>query len=585
MHLVDVATSTPKAIARPAQPVQAGQRLRSPPTVRRWFADHPWRWIAALAVFYAAAGIGCMQFARTPGMLALIWVPSGIALAASLLCRRRVYPALFAGSLANNLYFDVALAPALAIAAANTLEVIVASALIRTARIQLPCRSVRDVLGFTLLGAFLPATISATLGTPMLLWDGIITVEEFSDTQLHWWLSDLTGVLIVTPILLPMLQRRLTWPGNWPAFEAVALLLAMGLVSSVTFFAPGPRSQVDVAASLAVYSFVIWAALRFGHWGASLGTLFVSIAAILGTVAGYGPFAAEGAYAGVFRWSVFVITIATTGQLLAALSAQRKRSQHRLKRSHQRLAQRVAERTQALSLANAVVQREVENSRHLETQLLRIGESVQQAVGREIHDGLGQVLMSMAMMSATAETQLGKRPPAETAALLRRLCELAEQAGQTAHTICRGLVPVALQQGGLPVALESLAAQVRDVQGIVCTLAVDGQAEACSPESALQLYRIAQEAITNAIRHGQATRLAVRLRLHASSIVLSVADDGVGFDVEAVAARPALSMGLGLASMQVRTRLLHGQLRWQRLQPRGMALIVRCPAAPVQHDR
>jgi signal transduction histidine kinase len=189
-------------------------------------------------------------------------------------------------------------------------------------------------------------------------------------------------------------------------------------------------------AALAILPFVIWGALRFEHWGASLTTVLVSVLAIVGTTQGTGPFAAGSAVDSLLRWCSFVNVVAVTGVLLAATSAEQLRMLQDLQASNDELERRVRKRTSDLVSANADLQQQIAERRRLEGELIRVSEEQQKLIGRELHDGLGQHLTSVALLGAALQQKLDQRgaPDAEAAG---RIVVLIDQATSMTQAIAR----------------------------------------------------------------------------------------------------------------------------------------------------
>ena len=173
--------------------------------------------------------------------------------------------------------------------------------------------------------------------------------------------------------------------------------------------------------------------------------------------------------------------------------------------------------TIAAQAAGAIARISAEAERHrLERQLLEISDREHARIGQDIHDGLCQQLVSLALDANTLRGQLtaARRPEAKTA---RRIADYLDQAITEARQLSRGLFPVRLAREGLPPALEELAAVTRDRFKIRCRFTSEGPVAVESSVMATHLYRIAQEAVNNAIKHSQARSIAIRLRARAGN--------------------------------------------------------------------
>ena len=187
--------------------------------------------------------------------------------------------------------------------------------------------------------------------------------------------------------------------------------------------------------------------------------------------------------------------------------------------------------------------RDVTERRWLERRILTISDAEQQRIGADLHDGLGQQLTGLACLAAAMRDRLKASHPneCEQAELIARL---ANEATMQARALARGLCPVQLEQTGLLSALEDLTCQSQLLLGISCEFRTRGPPPSCDHMTAIHLYRITQEAINNAARHGSARHVVVRLVGRGPHHRLIVTDDGLGFD--ASAGRPAPGGGLRL---------------------------------------
>lgn len=528
-----------------------------------------------VTLLYVAAARAGLQLAVVGSTVTLLWAPSGIALAALLVFGPRMALGVGVGAFIANAWTGIPPTAALAIALGNTLEAAVGAALLlRVLHFGTRLETLRDALSLIAAAAGFSTLLSALVGVSTLAWIGTISWVDGATVGLKWWLGDMMGVLVVTPLLLLLLTRPLRAPTWREALEVACLLTALVLVSLKIFGANEAAARGHYATSLLIFPFVIWGALRFDQWGASLVTLVVSALAVWGTAQGTGPFAVEQAVDSLMRWCAFAIVTAVTGLLMAATVAGQRRAQDALKRSHAELEQRVQARTADLAAAGAKLAQEMAEGRRLEAALIRISEDQQQSLGRELHDGLGQLLTSVSLMTAALQQQLlaaRQQPEAATAARINQL--IAEATAMT-RSVARGLYPVALEFGGLSAALQELAEQTRTLLKIDCQFSRDPQAREPSPPTALNLYRVAQEAVANAVKHSQARHLRLALsRADGSHQQLSITDDGLGIDP----ARLSPGSGLGLASMRFRASVLGGHLDVQTRGASGTTVTLTYP--------
>jgi signal transduction histidine kinase len=170
-------------------------------------------------------------------------------------------------------------------------------------------------------------------------------------------------------------------------------------------------------------------------------------------------------------------------------------------------------------------------------------------LARELHDSVTQTVFSMSLTAQSARLLLGKEP-ARVAGQLERLEELAAGAMREIQTLVAQLRPRSIAEEGLPVALRRLAGERQTRDGLQVTVEISGDQVLSEPKAA-GLYRIAQEALTNVVKHARTSQVTVRLSLLPGEHCLEIEDQGIGFDPQSVLNQRG---HLGLASMAERAR-------------------------------
>jgi hypothetical protein len=239
-----------------------------------------------------------------------------------------------------------------------------------------------------------------------------------------------------------------------------------------------------------------------------------------------------------------------------------KETQHALEMAKQTLELRVEARTQELSRLNTDLAAEVDRRMQLEGQLLEISERERRRFGQDLHDETCQALSGFAMELKTLSKRVENGDPGVVPPLHQLALSLNDLVDKT-RRIARGLHPVALA-GGLSEALNELAANTSPKLHSV--FRGDGRALPLTPEVELALYRIAQEAMTNVLKHANATQAVIRLDRHRTRVVLSVEDNGDGLPPEMPVAQNGGGMGLDI--LGYRARSIGAQLAVENL-PRG----------------
>lgn len=221
--------------------------------------------------------------------------------------------------------------------------------------------------------------------------------------------------------------------------------------------------------------------------------------------------------------------------------------------------------------------RDITRRKQLEREVLATSERERRIFARELHDSLGQQLSGIAYLTGVLHARLRELALPE-AAEAHRIVRLLRRAVEETRRVSRGLSPVRPEPEGLENALRELAAQTANIFGVVCRLRRPKPVLMSDSEGATHLYRIAQEAVTNAVRHGGARRISIGLRRWRGKVILSITDNGKG-----IGALSPRRRGLGLRVMQYRARLLQGSVTVQR-RPEG-GTQVRCVALAPHRSR
>jgi len=194
---------------------------------------------------------------------------------------------------------------------------------------------------------------------------------------------------------------------------------------------------------------------------------------------------------------------------------------------------------------------DITNEKRLEAEIVRISELEQQRIGQDIHDDLCSQLSGIGCLAKVLVQQLSRHQRDE-AELMGRITEMVADAGEKAREIAKGLVPAALETRGLVGALRDLVERNGATFGTKVELEFEDEDELAGLGTAVaaQVYRILQEALTNASKHSDAERIKVEVRMRERRLELSVKDDGKGMCPDSVTA------GLGLLTMRRRSEII-----------------------------
>jgi len=303
--------------------------------------NRPVRWaistLAAAAVYYGAARIGfALSFVN--GTVSAVWPPTGFALALLLVVGPEMWPAILLGEFVADVANGSPLLVSLAFGVGSTCEALTGYGLLRLVGFRPALDRTRDVFALLGLAALCSTMVSATIGTVTLLAAGTITVAEAWGTWHVWWLGDVTGDVIVAPLLLVLATTRLRRMHGWRLAEAGAFALVLVALAAVAH-------TLTLGIAYLVLPVLIWAALRFRQHGAVIANA---------VLAGVGVIAAAGAGSQLARVSIvervlftqnFVAVGAITTLVLAATIAERDRAAAALRRSKAAASSMVRERT------------------------------------------------------------------------------------------------------------------------------------------------------------------------------------------------------------------------------------------------
>jgi PAS domain S-box-containing protein len=265
---------------------------------------------------------------------------------------------------------------------------------------------------------------------------------------------------------------------------------------------------------------------------------------------------------------------------------ERREKEEALTKAKELLELRVEQRTAMLTRVNQELRTEIAERHHAEEQLrasldqLRaltaglqsVREEERTSISREIHDELGQACTAIKMDLAL----IGRRLTKSQTQLRSRVdsaIQLVDSTIATLRRIASELRPRALDDLGLPAALESQAQEFESRTGIRCTVALPQELFTLDADTSTAIFRIFQESLTNVARHAQASRVEARLEQDDNRILFQVFDNGKGFDPEEAKTRKSL----GLVGMQERALLLHGDFKIQGVPGGGTTMTLTIP--------
>lgn len=221
-------------------------------------------------------------------------------------------------------------------------------------------------------------------------------------------------------------------------------------------------------------------------------------------------------------------------------------------------------------------ERDLTQRKRMEQEILDISDREQRRLGSDLHDGLGQEMTGLSLMLKGLEVQMSQQH-SEFLPQVTKINSLVSRTIQSARSLARGLAPVNLAHGGLREAFRQMAASCSDLYQMRCEF-IDNflQSEPLEESMATQIYRIAQEATTNAARHAKADTIRIELRSSPRRLYLSITDNGIGLTRK----QPNDEKGMGLKIMEYRAHILGGAIHFERIKS-GTRVTLSCPLKSV----
>lgn len=220
----------------------------------------------------------------------------------------------------------------------------------------------------------------------------------------------------------------------------------------------------------------------------------------------------------------------------------------------------------------------LERTRELEEEIVRVSESEQRRIGQDLHDGLCQHLAAIGCAAKSLADDLEQSAHPEFGAA-QEIEQLIKSAVVEARDIARGMFPVQMDGAGLSAALEGLAATTSRLTTAEVSFTEIGEVQVSDTATAMHLYRIVQESVSNAIKHSSARNVFITIEGAADVLRLAVEDDGSGFFHET-----ALMRGMGMRTMAYRARVIGATLEIQEREGPGTRVWCEMPLNGIAHQ-
>jgi signal transduction histidine kinase len=488
------------------------------PGSRRWphVGAPPVRYgagVLGVAVAYYALAVGGKALLLT-GPAGAFWPAAGLAIAVLYLGGLRWWPGVLLGdlgSLAGDVVsLEVPAGTALAEASGDMAGILVAVIILR--RLVGPQAAMDQLqhVGAVIVAIAAGAAISAAVAMLAVRAGNLIETSEMTVFWRTWWLGDLAGGLIIIPLALAWAQSAApAWRGR-RAWEGVAMLAAVVVLSVIAVSA-------EHALTYLVFPAFIWAALRLGPRGATLAVTVAVVIAVWAASNALGPFDEHTPTDSALNVQLYIAVAALTTLCLAAIASERRRVADELAQSHRRIATAGADERHRLE--------------------------------RELHDTAQSRLTAVQIRLGMAQERVVGTSP-EIAATLGQLGDETEAVNEELRRIGHGLSPPLLAQQGIAAALGAEIAH--------CSMPVNVTASdvgLSEPEIEIAVYLCCLELIQNAAKHaGPGAAVTIRLSREHHQLAFTVQDTGRGFDLQAV------PPGSGLTGVRDRISAVGGRI-------------------------
>jgi len=303
-------------------------------------------------IYFIAARLG-LYHAEVQENISLIWPATGIAISGLLLYGYRLWPGIFIGAFLAAYTIGSPISFSFMIAIGNSFEALTAFYLLSKFNcFKEPSYKIRDILGLIFFAVILSSTVSATVGVTALCLHSMIDWSVFKVHWLQWWLGDAMGALIITPLLMVWLRKRISKRFDFKSWEVIAYLFLLISTCLILFGKTDNPSHLfeyhrDNITYL-VFPLLLWSAFRYGFRGTTLSILIVACAVLLGTVYEFSPFMGDSQIETLFLNSVFLSILAMTSLLLTAVVDEREQVELMLRSSEEKYRQ-IVEDTNVLT--------------------------------------------------------------------------------------------------------------------------------------------------------------------------------------------------------------------------------------------
>jgi signal transduction histidine kinase len=479
--------------------------------------------------------------AQYTGNIQIAWLPVGWAAAMLYLGDLR----WLAGATAADFIYGLGLIPAhyrsvinptTLQTLTNTLEFTLAAVLMRRwlgprSRLERPVD-----IGWLFVSIAISTAIAAVLGSLTVAWAGQAPWSHYPSVVRTYWLADTSGGLLIAPLVIVWGGAPWRWDPRRAA-QGVAIIAALAVVSFAVFNTGHPLTYL-------VFPALVLAAVSLGQRGATVGVVVAFAVAVAMTARSVGPFVEQSITDEALNTQLYVLVATLTALTLGAAISAVRRAGVELAESRRRGAERAAEE--------------------------------RQRIASDLHDSVSQTLFSLGLQAGIAKHAVRQVTPGSDGALREAIHEVSQLAQSALLEMRASIFELrgdAIAERGLVAALSAHATALSVRYDVAVTVEGPGPRLPLDGEREELLFRIGQEAITNALKHSGGSRVAARAAVEGDRVSLEVTDDGGGFDAAGV-----YPGHLGLELMRARATAAGGSVLIRSSPRAGSTVRVVLPA-------
>lgn len=506
-------------------------------------------WCGGVFVGVMAAQLLSAALWSHQGGTHIAWFPGAVLLGALLATPRDIWPALMGaamvGLVATGVAFGLPLTDTALIIAPAVLLTPVAAWLLQLVPSHAP-----PLEDFTRLYAFAAVAVIALPAACATLIDHLSHFTSFRGSILSDWpniaLAHALGYVLYVPVWVSVRnpEAAVRHEPRLPTEFYLLMIVSVALLG-VIWHGFGDRAELVPVLCLAPAPIIIAAIIRAQMTGSSIAVFIIVIMAGHLSVGGHGPFMAATPQQTTLALQLWTLTAALSALTLGVVVEQRFASRRALTYAHEEL-------------------------REMTGRLIATQEQERARLARDLHDDINQRLAAASIGLSSLRRRVSPAIQGEVKHIQHQVIALSEDVRQLSHE----LHPSCLHHAGLRDSLEALCHTQRRPRAPHVIFIADRAIDVLSADIALCFYRVTQEALTNALRHAEASQVTIKASVTGDVASLWIFDDGKGIDPDEL---PSAGPGIGLISMNERAKLLGGSFELRTAPGKGVDLCLRIP--------